>query len=114
MFEIRDMQRVGWRNRSLGHHYVGSMTLTDESVRLAGHEDGGSIDAALAIPLDSIRRVRLGRGAADAIGDDPGLVLELDDGESVVLRPFGDARTELRLAKLLGRLQRAVGDRSPS
>ena len=104
------MQRVGWRSGTAQHHYAGSMTLTDEALRLSGHEAAGDVDATLTIPLGSILGVRIGACESEELAGERSLVLDLSDGETLVLRPIGTGRTELRLATLLGRLQRAVGD----
>lgn len=105
------MQRVGWRSGKALHHYTGSMTLTDDALRLSGHEAAGDVDATLAIPLGSIVGVRIGTEEHEELAGEHSLVLDLSDGETLILRPIGTGRLELRLSTLLGRLQRAVGDR---
>jgi hypothetical protein len=111
MFEIREMRRVGWLRRSGRYHCVGSLMLTDQALRLNGREAAGDLAASLTIPLTSIRAVRPSASEAEQLAGERSIVIELSDGDAVFLRPVGTAHPNLRLVSLLGRLQRAVGER---
>lgn len=87
MLGIRDTRRVTWRRQHAHEHYVGYVTVTDESVRLAGREHATGIDVSLCIPHDAIRKVRLARGDGEQVVGERSVVLELSDDQPIYVRP---------------------------
>jgi hypothetical protein len=88
MLGVRDTRRVAWRRKHALRHYVGYVTVTEDGVRLAGHEQATGIDIALTIPYDAIQKVRLGRIAAEEVVGECSVVLELHEDEPIFVRPL--------------------------
>ena len=87
MLGVRDTRRVAWRRQHASRHYVGYVTVTDDTVRLAGHEQATGIDVTLTIPSDAIRQVRVGREPREEVVGERSVVLELRDDEPIYVRP---------------------------
>jgi len=87
MLGIRDTRRVTWRRQHASQHYVGYVTVTDKSIRLAGREHTTGIDASLSIPHDAIRNVRLAKNGGEDVVGERSVVLELSDDEPIYVRP---------------------------
>jgi hypothetical protein len=87
MLGIRDTRRVTWRRQHASQHYVGYVTVTDQSVRLAGREHATGIDVSLSIPYDAIRKVRLAENGREQVVGEQSVVLELRDDEPIYVRP---------------------------
>ena len=87
MLGIRDTRRVTWRRQHASQHYVGYVTVTDETVRLAGREHATGIDVSLSIPHNAIRKVRVARLDGEEVVGEKSVVLELRDDEPIYLRP---------------------------
>jgi tRNA A37 threonylcarbamoyladenosine synthetase subunit TsaC/SUA5/YrdC len=87
MLGVRDTRRVTWRRQHAHEHYVGYVTVTDESVRLAGREHATGIDVSLSIPHDAIRKVRLARDDGEQVVGERSVVLELSDDQPIYVRP---------------------------
>jgi hypothetical protein len=87
MLGIRDTRRVTWRRQHASQHYVGYVTVTDQSVRLAGREHATGIDVSLSIPYDAIRQVRLAEDSREQVVGEQSVVLELRDDEPIYVRP---------------------------
>jgi hypothetical protein len=95
MLGIRDTRRVAWRRQHALRHYVGYVTVTEDGVRLAGHEDATGIDIALSIPYDAIRKVRVARAAGEEVVGEPSVVLELHEDEPIFVRPLSAVASDL-------------------
>ena len=87
MLGIRDTRQVTWRRQHASQHYVGYVTVTDDSVRLAGRAHATGIDVSLSIPYDAIRKVRLARDDGEAVVGERSVVLELRDDAPIYVRP---------------------------
>jgi hypothetical protein len=87
MLGIRDTRRVTWRRQHASQHYLGYVTVTDHSVRLAGREHGTGIDVSLSIPHDAIRKVRIAENGGEEVVGERSVVLELRDDEPIYVRP---------------------------
>ena len=95
MLGVRDTRRVVWRRRYAHSNYVGYVTVSDDSVRLAGSEQATGIDVALTIPYAAIRQVRVGRDSYEAILGERSVVLELADNDPIYVRPVGTTPVDL-------------------
>ena len=95
MLGVRDTRRVAWRRQHARRHYVGYVSVTEETVRLAGREQTTGIDVSLSIPHAAIRTVRVGSSAAELLVGEPAVVLELRDEEPIYVRPLGDGPLDL-------------------
>jgi hypothetical protein len=89
MLGVRDTRRVTWRRRHATQHYVGYVTVTDDSVRLAGREHATGIDVSLSIPHDAICKVRVARDSGEEVVGEQSVVLELRHDEPIYVRPVG-------------------------
>lgn len=87
MLGIRDTRRVTWRRQHAAQHYVGYVTVTDESVHLAGREHATGIDASLSIPHEAIRKVRIAQDSGEEVVGERSVVLELRDDQPIYVRP---------------------------
>jgi hypothetical protein len=92
MLAVRDLRKVAWRRRHAHQHYAGYLTLTDELIRLSGRESATGIDVALSIPHEAIGSARIG---TDELTGEPAVVLEVADGEPILIRPIGTGPLEL-------------------
>ncbi len=102
---VPDGGRVTWRRRYAHSQYVGYVTVSDESLRLAGSERVTGIDAALTIPYDAIRAVRVARDPYEEIVGERSVVLELADNDPIYVRPLGTTAVDLdAFARKLGGL----------
>jgi hypothetical protein len=105
MLGVRDTRRVTWRRQHATQHYVGYVTVTDDSVRLAGRGHATGIDVSLSIPYDAIRKVRLARDDGEAVVGERSVVLELRDDEPIYVRPVDAGPLDLDgLARKLRRI----------
>jgi hypothetical protein len=95
MLAVRDLRKVAWRRRHAHQHYTGYLTLTDETIRLSGRESATGIDVALSIPHQAINSVRIGTTADDQLAGEPAIVLEVADGEPILLQPIDSGRLEI-------------------
>ena len=95
MLGIRDTRRVAWRRRHAPQHYVGYVTVTDDSVRLAGTEHHTGIDVALSIPYGAIRKVRLADDPGDEVVGERSVVLELREDDPILVRPLSTGPLDL-------------------
>lgn len=87
MLGVRDTRQVTWRRRHAHSHYVGYVTVSDDSLRLAGSEHATGIDVALTIPYDAIREVRVGRDPYEEVVGERSVVLDLADNDPIYVRP---------------------------
>jgi hypothetical protein len=85
---VRDTRRVAWRREHAPQHYVGYVTVTEESVRLAGREHATGIEVSMSIPYDAIRKIRVARDAAEEVVGEPAVVLELREDAPIFVRPL--------------------------
>ena len=92
MLAVRDLRKVAWRRRYAHQHYAGYLTLTDEAIRLSGRESATGIDVALSIPHTAIGSAVIG---TDELADEPAVVLEVADGEPILIRPIGTGPLEI-------------------
>lgn len=95
MLGVRDTRRVAWRRQHAPQHYVGYVTVTEKSVRLAGREHITGIDASLSIPYDAISNVRVGRGSGEEVVGQPAVVLELREDDPILVRPLSEDSLDL-------------------
>jgi hypothetical protein len=95
MLGVRDTRRVAWRRQHAQRHYVGYVTVTEDSVRLAGREEATGIDVALSIPHSAIRSVRVGTTETEKVDGELTVVLELRDEEPIYVRPVGTGPQDL-------------------
>jgi hypothetical protein len=95
MLGVRDTRRVTWRRKHAPQHYVGYVTVTEESVRLAGREHATGIDASLSIPYGAIRKVRVARDQGEEVVGEQSVVLELREDEPIYVRPLCTGRLDL-------------------
>jgi hypothetical protein len=95
MLGIRDTRRVAWRRQHAARHYVGYVTVTEDTVRLKGHEQATGIDVALSIPRTAIRLVRVATSSTESVVGEPCAVLELRDEEPIYVRPVEPGPLEL-------------------
>jgi len=95
MLGVRDTRRVAWRRQHAQRHYVGYVTVTEDTVRLAGREQATGIDVALSIPHTAIRKIRVAQNASESLVGEPTVVLELDDEEPIYVRPLGSSPLDL-------------------
>ena len=89
MLGVRDTRRVAWRRRYAHSLYTGYVTVSDDSVRLAGSEHATGIDVALTIPYSAIRKIRVGNDPYEEIVGERSVVLELADNDPIYVRPVG-------------------------
>ncbi|MDX6511335.1 MAG: hypothetical protein QOE36_839 [Gaiellaceae bacterium] len=106
MLAVLDLRRVSWRRQHARHEYLGYLTVTDETIRLSGREGNTEIDVALSIPCSAVVGVRVGTALDEQLAGEDAVVLELTDGEPIVLGPVGAGR--LALNQLAHRLALAV------
>ena len=66
---------------------MGYVTVTDDSVRLAGREHATGIDVSLSIPNGAIRKVRVARDSGEEVVGERSVVLELRDDAPIYVRP---------------------------
>jgi hypothetical protein len=85
---IRDTRRVAWRREHAPQHYIGYVTVTEESVRLAGREHSTGIEVALSIPYYAIRTVRVARDDGEEVVGERAVVLELREDSPIYVRPL--------------------------
>jgi hypothetical protein len=104
MLAVRDLRKVAWRRRYARQHYAGYLALTDETIRLSGRESATGIDVALSIPCGAIGSARIG---SDELAGEPAVVLEVADGEPILIRPIGTGLLEIDT--LARRLASAIG-----
>jgi hypothetical protein len=102
MLGVRHTDRIVWRRRHATRHYLGYVIVGDDSVRLAGDEEGTGIHAVLSIPLEAIGTARVGHDANAEVAGEPAVVLELADDDPILLRPL--ATSPLALDDLARRL----------
>ena len=95
MLGIRDTRRVTWRRQHASQHYVGYVTVTDDTVRLAGREHATGIGVSLSIPHDAIRKVRVARDSGEEVVGERSVVLELLDDEPIYVRPVSPGPLDL-------------------
>jgi hypothetical protein len=88
MLGVRDTRRVAWRREHAPQHYVGYVTVTEQSVRLAGREHATGIEVSLSIPYDAIRKVRVARAAGEEVVGERSVVLELREDAPIFVRPL--------------------------
>ncbi|HEX4526229.1 MAG TPA: hypothetical protein VH108_05750, partial [Gaiellaceae bacterium] len=67
MLGVRDTRRVAWRRQHAQRHYVGYVTVTEDTVRLAGREQATGIDVALSIPRTAIRKIRVAQNGSESL-----------------------------------------------
>jgi hypothetical protein len=95
MLGVRDTRRVTWRRQHAAQHYVGYVTVTDDSVRLAGREHTTGIDVSLSIPYDAICMVRVAQDDGEEVVGERSVVLELHDDRPIYVRPLGSGPLDL-------------------
>jgi hypothetical protein len=95
MLGVRDTRRVAWRRRHAHSFYVGYITVSDDSLRLAGEEHGTGIDVALTIPYRAVRDIRVGRDSYEEVVGGQSVVLELADNDPIYLRPVNGGEADL-------------------
>lgn len=88
MLGVRDTRRVAWRRQHAPQHYVGYVTVTDDTIRLAGTEHHTGIDVALSIPHRAIRKIRVGAGITEEVVGERSVVLELSEDDPILVRPL--------------------------
>jgi hypothetical protein len=96
MLGARDTRRVAWKRSHAHRHYVGYITVGDTSVRLAGLEVGTGIDAALTIPYEAIRAIRVGSDPIEEVVGERSVVLDLTDDDPILVRPVATGRLDLQ------------------
>jgi hypothetical protein len=96
MLAVRDLRKVAWRRRHAHQHYAGYLTLTDETIRLSGRESATGIDVALSIPHEAIGSARIGTTLEDELEGEQAVVLEVADGEPILVRPIGTGKREIQ------------------
>ena len=95
MLGVRETRRVAWRRRHAHSFYVGYVTVSDESLRLAGEEHATGIDVALTIPHRAVRDIRVARSSYEEVVGGPSIVLELTDNDPIYLRPVETGDVDL-------------------
>jgi hypothetical protein len=81
---------------------VGDADVSDAALRLSGREPVSGIEVSLAIPFTQIERVRTSRTAAEQLGGEPSVVLELTESNPVCLRAAGGrSALPVRLVRML-------------
>ena len=95
MLGVHDARRVAWRRQHAQRHYVGYVTVTEDTVRLAGREQATGIDVALSIPHTAIRKIRVARNAREEVVGERSVVLELCDDEPIFVRPLDTGSLDL-------------------
>jgi hypothetical protein len=88
MLGIRDTRQVAWRREHAPQHYVGYVTVTEQSVRLAGREHATGIEVSLSIPYEAIRKVRVARVGGEEVVGERSVVLELREDAPIFVRPL--------------------------
>jgi hypothetical protein len=88
MLGVRETRRVAWRRQHAPQHYVGYVTVTEQSVRLAGREHSTGIQVSLSIPYDAIRKIRVARDAGEEVVGERAVVLELHEDAPIFVRPL--------------------------
>lgn len=101
------VERMLWRRRKVPHHYSGSLSAGDASLRLDGQDPATGIAVSLSVPYAEIERVRMPTGPAEHVAGERGVVIELVDAEAICLAEVGAAPSRARwlaaqLAKLCG------------
>ena len=95
MLGVRDTRRVAWRRQHAQRHYVGYVTVTEDTVRLAGREQATGIDVSLSIPHAAIRKVRVAENGSEEVVGERSVVLELCDDEPIYVRPLTPGALDL-------------------
>ncbi len=105
MLGVRDTRRVAWKRQHAHQHYVGYVTVSEHTIRLAGHEHATGIDVAMTIPYDAIRKVRVGRDDSEEVVGERSVVLELRDNDPIYVRPVQTDTIDLEaFARKLARI----------
>jgi hypothetical protein len=103
MLGVRDTRRVAWRRRHAHSYYLGYVTVSDESLRLAGSERATGIDVALTIPYRAVRDIRVGRDYREEVVGERSVVLDLADNDPIYVRPVNPGELDLQtFARRLG------------
>lgn len=93
---------VVWRRLTVSSPYVGDADVSEAALCLSGREPVSGIEVSLAIPFTEIERVRTSRTAAEELGGEPSVVLELTESDPVCLRAAGRRSTlPVALARML-------------
>ena len=95
MLGVRHTRRVAWKRHYALQHYVGYVTVTDDTIRLAGREHATGIDAALTIPYTAITAVRVADAADEEVVGAASVVLELRGDDSICVRPVDAGELDL-------------------
>lgn len=88
MLGVRDTRRVAWRREHAPQYYVGYVTVTEKSVRLAGTEHATGIEASLTIPYDAIRTIRVAEDVSEEVVGERAAVIELREDAPIYVRPL--------------------------
>ena len=96
------VDHVLWRRLSGSHHYVGSLSAVDGSVRLEGEDPSSCIEVSLVIPFAEIERVRVSGTPDEHVARERCVVVELVDADPILLAEAGSGPHRLRrLARTL-------------
>lgn len=104
------VEGVAWRRSGAPHHYVGTLTAGDGSLRLSGRDAATGIEVALAIPVSQVRGLHLSAAGEETVLGQPAVVLDLAGSRPICLR-------ELRAVdagRLARRLEALVGAPPPA
>jgi hypothetical protein len=94
---------VVWRRVNVPSACIGDADVSGAALRLSGREPVSGVEISLAIPFSEIERVRTSRTAAEELGGEPSVVLELTASPPVCLRATGTRATlPVRLGRMLG------------
>ena len=103
--EDLSLERVAWRRKNVSHHYAGSLSATDGSIRLVGEDPATGIAVSLSIPFAEIERIRVSASPDEDVVGHRCVVLELVDAQAICLAQTGSGHRPPRwLARRLAGL----------
>jgi hypothetical protein len=78
--------KAAWRRENATHHYVGSISGSDEGLRLTGRDPATGIRVTLLIPPEEIEGVRASESWDERVVGEVCVVLELAFSTPILLR----------------------------
>jgi hypothetical protein len=102
------VEKISWHRRGVRSDFVGSLSATDDGIRLTGRDPQSGLDVVLSIPSPELSGVHVSSANSDGNGGgDPYVVLEVEHAQPIFLRQVGDRSLHAQLlARKLGALLR--------
>ena len=98
------VERISWRRHGVSSDFVGSLSASDDGIRLAGRDPQHGLDVVLSIPSLELSSVHVSPAGGNG---DLCVVLELEHAQPIFLRQVGGTPLHVQnLARKLGALLR--------